>query len=158
MAGLRDVLQRFRPVAVPGAPTGGAVPADRASEQAAELAPVFALLDETEAEARAIRVRGDAEAAEIRQEAARRAEAILRDARARAAQEREHAASQARSQAEIDCAALVHLARARAQSLTARAEPRVREYAEQIVARTAAQLVSPQPHPARGPSEPGAPS
>lgn len=156
MAGLREALLRFRPVGAPGAPTSGAVPADRAGEQAAELAPVFALLDEAEAEARAVRSQGDADAAAIREEAARRAESIIRDARGRAPAERERAAGAARAQAEADSAALLREAHARAESLRARAGPRVHEYVEQFVARTAQQLMTPPPAPDRVAGEPGA--
>ena len=156
MAGLREALLRFRPGGAPGAPTSGAAPADRAGEQAAELAPVFALLNEAEAEARAIRSQGEADAAAIREEAAHRAESIIRDARGRAPAERERAAGAARVQAEADSVALLREAHLRAESLRARAGPRVHEYVERLVAQTAERLMAPQPASDRVAGEPGA--
>ena len=48
MPGVRDLLYRFRPAGAPGPPSAAAVPADRVADRVAELAPVFALLAETE--------------------------------------------------------------------------------------------------------------
>ncbi|GAB1516738.1 hypothetical protein JCM33774_87830 [Actinophytocola sp. KF-1] len=48
VAGLRDSLDRCRPVATPGAPGRRGVPADRVAERESELAPLFATLTDTE--------------------------------------------------------------------------------------------------------------
>jgi hypothetical protein len=70
MPSTRDLLQRFRPAATPGAASATGVPADRLDERAAELAGVFAALASTVAESDRIRREADAEA-ERRREGAR---------------------------------------------------------------------------------------
>ncbi|MBS2965901.1 hypothetical protein KGA66_22825 [Actinocrinis puniceicyclus] len=142
MAGLRELLLRFRRAGAPGAATVGAVPADRAAEQAAELAPVFAALAETEAQAAEIRSRAAAEAAQLRQQAARQAALIVAQARENAVAERESAARRARSQAETYCAQLLQEARTQAESLRSRGQASVPEYGERVVAGIAARLRS----------------
>ena len=51
----RDFLERFRPAGTPGAAAQGGVPADRIADTAAELEPVFMMLDDVHAEAARIR-------------------------------------------------------------------------------------------------------
>jgi hypothetical protein len=77
----RDLLQRFRPAATPGAATATGVPADRRNERAAELAAVFAALETTVAEADRIRLASIAEAQQRRDRA--RQAAVVRVAQAR---------------------------------------------------------------------------
>jgi cell division septum initiation protein DivIVA len=90
MPQLRDFLARFRPAGSPGAARAG-VPADRSRELQAEVSPVLALLDGTNAERERIiaQARRDAEqiiaaaraeAAVITAEAAQRAEAARDEA------------------------------------------------------------------------------
>ena len=50
MPQLRDFFSRFRPAGAPGAAARAGVPADRLREREAEVGPVLALLDSTEAE------------------------------------------------------------------------------------------------------------
>ncbi|MER7159834.1 hypothetical protein, partial [Streptomyces lydicus] len=76
MAGLRDLLMRFRPVSTPG-PAATGVPADRTAELAAELTPTLALLDRTAGQAAAVREAALHEAERIRTEAARQAERLV---------------------------------------------------------------------------------
>jgi hypothetical protein len=76
----RDLLQRFRPAATPGAATATGVPADRLNERAAELSGVFAAMEATVAEADGIRRAAVAEAQQRRDRA--RQEAAARVARA----------------------------------------------------------------------------
>lgn len=140
MVTLREILTRFRPVAVPGAPTGGAVPADREAERDAELAPVFASLDEAEAEARGIRDGAAGEAAAIRAAGALRAEAIIQEALSRAPQERDRVARRVRLEADEYCAATLERAQERSASMRARARPLARAFAADLVARVAAEL------------------
>ncbi|MEU7642596.1 MULTISPECIES: hypothetical protein [unclassified Streptomyces] len=89
MAGLRDLLMRFRPVSTPG-PAATGVPADRTAELAAELTPSLARLDSTAAEAEAVRAAARREADRIRRDAARRAEVITARASARSERVTEH--------------------------------------------------------------------
>ncbi|TDD40841.1 DivIVA domain-containing protein [Saccharopolyspora elongata] len=84
MRGIRGFFERFRPAGTPGAAARPGVPVDRVAEASAELAPVFALLEDAEVEARQVRANGREESARIRQEARERAEAIVADANARA--------------------------------------------------------------------------
>ncbi|HEU4349929.1 MAG TPA: hypothetical protein VFR35_19300, partial [Actinoplanes sp.] len=62
----RDFLERLRPAGVPGAAGPAGVPADRVSEIAAELEPVFAALAGVEDEVRLRREAATAEAARRR--------------------------------------------------------------------------------------------
>jgi hypothetical protein len=80
MPTLRELLNRFRPAAAPGAAGSVAVPADRAAERSAELAPIFQALAATRAEADAIRSAAAARAADRRSEAAAAAVRIVTDA------------------------------------------------------------------------------
>jgi len=50
-AAVADFLERFRPAGTAGAAAQGGVPADRIADTAAELGPVFMMLDGVEAEA-----------------------------------------------------------------------------------------------------------
>jgi hypothetical protein len=79
---LRDVINRFRVVGPPGPAAPAAVPADRRTELAEELAPVFAALTDTRARARDIVRAAELEAARIRTEGDRRAEELLSTAAA----------------------------------------------------------------------------
>jgi len=79
----RDFLDRFRPAGAPGAVARVAVPPDRSS-QAAELGPVLALLDDTQAECQRGIAQAEADAVRIVTEARAAAAAIAADARRRA--------------------------------------------------------------------------
>jgi len=140
MNGLREMLRRFRSAGAPGAPTAGAVPADRRGEQAAELVPVFALLDEAQAQAREIRARGNASAAEIQAAATRESQAVIRNARERAALVREESRQQAFALAEAQSAAMIARAQAEAEAIRHRAMPRVTDFVQRIVAEAIARL------------------
>lgn len=154
MVDVRGILRRFKPAGAPGAAIGAAVPADRTAEHDAELQPLFASLQDAEAEAQAIRARAAAEATDIRQEARLRAESIVEEAAERATLEQEKAERQARTAAERCSAALIEQARTRAESLRVHAQPRVQEYVDRFVNEIAETLlgdsarVQPQ---ARGP-------
>lgn len=82
----RDFLERFRPAGTPGALAARGVPADRVAELAAELAPVFALLEPVQQQSAAIRARAQAEA-DQRRTAARAADAQAERALAAAGRE-----------------------------------------------------------------------
>jgi V/A-type H+/Na+-transporting ATPase subunit B len=96
VAGFRDFLLRFRRVGSPGRAAPGGVPADRAAELAAELAPPLSLLEEVEAEARRIREEAARVAADRRRDAERQADTIVGRARARADEVRAQAAARVR--------------------------------------------------------------
>jgi hypothetical protein len=84
----RDFLERFRPVAAPGAATELGVPADRVAEVSVELAPVFAALAPVEDEVARRRREAQSWAAERTAAAEAGAEAIVSAARRRAEAER----------------------------------------------------------------------
>jgi hypothetical protein len=96
MPRVRDVLHRFRPSGTPGAATAAGVPVDRAVELAAELAPVFALLEETERECAQVLDRAGHDAAGARARDAERVAAVVASGRARVEAERASAAALAR--------------------------------------------------------------
>lgn len=103
MSGVRDLLDRFRPAAAPGAAGPVGVPTDRRAAAVTELEPVFAALAEVERTAAAIRRTGRDQAARIGADAARQAQAIMARARSTRGTERADAAAQIRSagQAEL---------------------------------------------------------
>jgi hypothetical protein len=96
MPSTRDLLQRFRPAATPGAASATGVPADRADERAAELAGVFTALTATAQEADRIRREALAEAQQRRDRARVEATATLAKARLEAESVRAQAAAEAR--------------------------------------------------------------
>lgn len=86
MSQIAELLERFRHPATPGPPVAaGGVPEDAAADLQAELRPLLAALDEVEDEARAIVDAAGAEATAVRERGAYDAEAILEEARRRAA-------------------------------------------------------------------------
>jgi vacuolar-type H+-ATPase subunit H len=101
MPGLRDALDRFRRAGTPGPAARAGVPADRAADLAAELGPVLARLDRTQAECRPLRDSAIREADQIRLEARQQAARLVADARrgAEAARAQVAAAEQGRSEA-----------------------------------------------------------
>jgi vacuolar-type H+-ATPase subunit H len=122
MARLRDVLDRFRPAAAPGAAAAGGVPADRGAEQAAELAPVFELLRADEQRARSIRDHAAERAEQVRAAARERAAAIVEQARYDTEAVRARIVAQARVTAESEQAMAAQNAERDAESLRQRAE------------------------------------
>ncbi|WP_189786532.1 hypothetical protein [Streptomyces capitiformicae] len=166
MTGFRDFLTRFRPAASPGRAAPGGVPADRSAELRAELAPPLALLEQAEAEARAIRERADVAAASRRREAARQAEEIVAEARAEADRVRERAADQVLRAAEDEATALLDEAEREAVAVRDRAGSRTPALAARVVAlvleNLTAHLVSSAPReghrsPGRGRPQEGGP-
>ncbi|MEU5644472.1 hypothetical protein [Streptomyces milbemycinicus] len=125
MAGFRDFLLRFRPVGSPGRAAPGGVPADRAAELAAELAPPLSYLEEFEAEARGIREEAARTAAERRRKAKRQADTIVERARARADEVRAEAAARVRRAAEAEAAELLATAERDAVVMRSRARARM---------------------------------
>ncbi|WP_439657899.1 hypothetical protein ACSHWB_36695 [Lentzea sp. HUAS TT2] len=134
MTGLRDLLQRYRPVGTPGAAARPGVPADRATEVATELEPVLALLADTEDEMRRLRAAAREEARRIREQAAHQAEELVDAARDQAVEVRSQEAARAREEAAPDGELLVDAARDHARRMHERARTLMPEY----VARAAA--------------------
>jgi hypothetical protein len=130
MPSTRDLLQRFRPAATPGAATATGVPADRRDERDAELSGVFAALVEAVAESREIRRAATVEAQRRRDRARLEAAARLAEARLDAESVRAQAVATARDRIETSAA----------ESRDA-AEQRAREI-EQEAARTRAEDVA----------------
>ncbi|MBK9181011.1 MAG: hypothetical protein IPM45_15880 [Acidimicrobiales bacterium] len=91
---LRDRLRRLRPVAAPGPAGPAGVPADVTRAVEAELAPVFAALDDAQREAQRRRARAAAAARARRAEATARGEQLRAGARTDAAAQRADAARQ----------------------------------------------------------------
>jgi hypothetical protein len=121
---LRDFLQRFRPAGAPGA-AAAAVPADRRTELAAELEPIFARFSAFEEErGRLLAAAADA-ADRLRAAGREQAAALVADARGRSAAERAAAAAQVRSAGAAGDAALVAEARAEAEAVRQRAVARL---------------------------------
>jgi hypothetical protein len=120
---LRDFLTRFRPVGTPGAAMARGVPADRVAEREAELAPVLALLAETQQDAARVRREADEQAEQRRLRAREQADAIMTDARRRAEAERAAAAARVSTLASDE--------RRRAEITAAQRAARVRAIAAQ---------------------------
>lgn len=93
MAGLADILRRFRFHGVPGPPGALGVPADHAAEVARELEPVFAALDDAQRRARDLVAVAESDAAQLRSEGIERARRIVAEARAGAGPARAEAAA-----------------------------------------------------------------
>jgi len=138
MPPLRDFLTRFRPAGSPGAAARAGVPADRSGELEAEVAPVLARLDDTEAEHERLIAQARRDAEQIVAAARSAADAIAADANQRAETAREQAAHQvvtaARKQAArttraaTQQAALIReLARQRSPALVSRIVGMIRE-------------------------------
>ncbi len=95
MARWSDFLDRFRPAGAPGAAAPRGIPVDRAAAAAAELMPVLTRLDAVQDDAETVRREARARAAELREAARTEAEADL----ARAREDTEVVAAQAASRA-----------------------------------------------------------
>lgn len=133
MAGLRDMLDRFRRAGTPGPAGRAGVPVDRTAERAAELEPVLARLTPTVAECERIRARAAADADRIRQEAASRAANLVASAREQAAGIRAEAAARARQDGDSESADLAATAAGEADAIRAAAAVRMPEYVARVV-------------------------
>ena len=95
MPALRDFLTRFRSAGPPGAAARAGVPADRSGELEAEVGPVLALLESTDAERERIIAQARRDAGQITAAARAQAAAIAADAGRRATAARVQTARQA---------------------------------------------------------------
>jgi len=94
MLPLRDFLTRYRPAGSPGPAARAGVPADRSGEPESEVAPVLALLADTDAECGRLITQARRDAEQIVAAAQSAAAAIAADAAQRAGAVREQAAWQ----------------------------------------------------------------
>jgi vacuolar-type H+-ATPase subunit H len=138
MPPLRDFLTRFRPAGSPGAAARAGVPADRSGELEAEVAPVLALLEDTEAERDRLigQARHDAEqivaaarsaADAIAADAARRAEAVREQATQQVVAAARQQAARTTQAATLQAAQIRDLAGRRMPTLVSRAVSTVRQ-------------------------------
>jgi hypothetical protein len=137
---LRDLLDRFRPVGAPGAPSAVGVPADRAAEATAELEPVFSVLAPVEIECADIRAAAATAAQQHRARAATRAEAVLAAARARAVAVRAEATAAAQQSAVVDAAGLKAQTEQEQAVMRARAAGRLPAYVDEVLTAVRAQI------------------
>ncbi len=135
MPQLRDFLARFRPAGSPGAARAG-VPADRSRELQAEVGPVLALLDGTDAERERIIAEARREAEQITAAARAEAAVITAEAAQRAEAARDEVARRVMAQARDEAARSV--AAARRQALQTRELARQRMPA--LVSRTVEEI------------------
>ena len=127
----RDILERWRPSATPGAPSAAGVPADRVAERSAELEGVLALLADAQVEVQSIRSAAVAEAARRRAAAKEQGRTLIAEAQRTAQADRSAAAATAhaagqesagriRAQAQLEAESIAELAAARQPALIAR--------------------------------------
>jgi len=125
MPPLRDFLARFRPAGSPGAAARAGVPADRSGELESEVAPVLALLADTEAERERLITQASRDAEQIVAAARSAAGAIAADAAQRAETVREQAARQVMTAAREQAARTVEDARQQAAQVRELARQRM---------------------------------
>ena len=130
----RDFLDRFRPAGTPGAAAQGGVPADRTADMATELEPVFMLLDDVHAAAARIIRRAAEQADKIRQDAGRQAAEIVARAQAQAGTARAEAAVQSRALTAAENTRMEAERDRELEELRARAETRMPDYNDRVVA------------------------
>lgn len=136
----RDFLERFRPAGTPGAAAQGGVPADRIADTAAELEPVFMMLDDVQAEAARILRCAVEHADAIRQDAGRQAAEMVSEAQAQAEAARADAAARSRGLAVTDNTAMAAERDRELEDLRARAAGRMPDYTDRVLAAARALL------------------
>ena len=140
----RGFLERFRPVGTPGAAAARGVPADRVAELAAELAPVFDLLEVTQKQSAAIRAQADDEADRRRAEARAGADAEVGAARRRAESERAATAAGLARAADVEAEQILAAAGLDADAVreaAARRLPALAAAARSVMAARLAELI-----------------
>jgi flagellar biosynthesis/type III secretory pathway protein FliH len=127
-------LRRFRPAGTPGAAARAGVPVDRAAETAAELGPVFARLEEIQAECARLREQASRDAEQVRGRAREQAAGLVAAARERAEGERAALVAEAHAQADSSAAHRVAEAEEQAAALRERIERRMPGLVTRVVA------------------------
>jgi len=124
---LRSMLERFR--------RSAGVPASVGGELAAELAPVFAALDEIEREVDDLREQSQAALANRLRETEEEVRRIVDEGRRLAAQERDDALRSAWREADAEACALAHAANAEADVIRRRGAERIPALVAEVLAR-----------------------
>jgi vacuolar-type H+-ATPase subunit H len=143
MPALRDFLSRFRPAGSPGPAARAGVPADRSRELEAELSPVLAAIDGTDADRKRIIAQARRDAEQIVADARAEAAVIAADAAQRAEAAREEAVRQVMDGAEDEAASAVadamrqaartrQLAEARMPALVSHAVDTIRQLQSEV--------------------------
>jgi hypothetical protein len=140
--GVHDFLDRFRPAGAPGTASGAGVPIDRRANAAAELAPVFAALADTERECAGLRDEAARDAARWADEAARQASALVARATVSAAAERAEAAARGRRRVRVETAGIVASAAEDAEAVRRDFELLLPDLVVRVVGRVRADLVT----------------
>jgi len=138
-----DFLRRFRFHVVPGAPAAVPAPADRAGELEAEVAPVFAALEETQRRAAAIIAESERDAAADRASAVEHGQRLLAVARAGSAAARADAAGQRLADADRERERLLADGRVEADRIARVAAERMPALIDDVVRRVLAQAKAP---------------
>lgn len=142
MAGIRDLLSRFRPAGAPGPAGAAGVPVDRRQALAAELAPVFAALAPVEAECERLRDGARRAAAAREAAAAEQARVMVAQARNEAPAQRAAAAAAVQEAAAAELAQLEANAAAEAEEVRRQTAQRLPGLVAQVVARVRADLAA----------------
>lgn len=132
--GTRDLLERWRPSATPGAPSLAGVPADRVAERGAELEPLWARLAGVQAEVDQICAEARAEADRRRDAAAEQARSLIAQAQRSCAAERASAAATARAMGAESAQRIGDQALEEARAVAARSHDREPAVVAEIVA------------------------
>lgn len=136
MAELDRYLRRFRRmVSPPGRPGPAAVPADRAAELASELAPLFASIDDIDAEAGRILRDADEEIERIEDESRGHAQEILSRAREQSAVARAEAIAKQRDEAEKEIHRAHEEAAREADRIRRVGRDRIPDLVDEVIAR-----------------------
>jgi hypothetical protein len=134
-----DFLRRFRLHVVPGAPAAVPAPADRAGELEAEVAPIFAALEEAQRHAAAIVAEAERAAAAARTRAAADGQRLIAAARADSAAARADAAGTRLADADRARERLLADGRAEADRVARVAAERMPALIDDVVRRVLAQ-------------------
>jgi cell division septum initiation protein DivIVA len=134
-----EFLRRFRFHVVPGAPAAVPAPADRAGELEAEVAPIFAALEEAQRDARAIVADAERDAAAGRARAVEHGQRLIADARAGCAAARAAAAELLLADADRERDRLLADGRAEANRIARVAAERMPALIDDVVRRVLAQ-------------------
>jgi vacuolar-type H+-ATPase subunit H len=140
MPDARAILRRFRPAAAPGAAALGGVPADRVAEREAELAEVFALLQDVEEECARLLEAARAAAESQRSAARSRSEGLLAEGRRRADAERMDAAAAVGREARREAEEALDDARREAERIASTAASRMPRLVDAAAERMRARL------------------
>lgn len=130
----RDLLNRFRPTGTPGAAGAAGVPVDHDAGSAAELAPVLAALAATESACDALVAEARARAARVRDAAQVQAQELLADTRGRLGAEQAAVVARARERRAGESAVELRAAELRAAEVRSAAEERRAGCVAEVVA------------------------